>query len=95
MYARITHFKMKQSSVEETKGMIEPLKDKIMGLPGVVQFINSVNDDGSGCVVSINQSREQSEANLEAVAAIWAQFADHLEGPPDANGFEVFANWSN
>lgn len=94
MYARITRFKMKQSSVAETKGMIEPLKDQIMGLPGVVQFINTVNDDGSGCVISINESQAQSDANMDAVAAIWAHFADHLEGPPSAEGYDVFVNWS-
>ena len=56
MYARVTRFKMKQGSVEQAKGMIEPMKAQIMGLPGVVQFINTINDDGSGCVISINES---------------------------------------
>ena len=95
MFARVTRFKMKQGSVAEAKAMIEPMKAQIMGLPGVVQFINTINDDGSGCVISINESQSQSDANQEQVAAIWANFADHLEGPPSPEGYEVFVNWSN
>ncbi|MEP1208042.1 MAG: hypothetical protein ABJM29_18220 [Rhizobiaceae bacterium] len=95
MYARVTHFKMKPGSVATAKAMIEPMKDKIMGLPGTVQFINSVNDDGSGCVVAIVESKEQSDANQESVAAIWAHFAEHLEAAPTPEGYEVFVNWSN
>ena len=75
--------------------MIEPMKAQIMGMPGAVQFINTINDDGSGCIIAINESQAQSEANQEKVAAIWAQFADHLEGPPNPEGYDVFVNWSN
>ena len=74
--------------------MIEPMKDQIMGLPGMIQFINTINPDGSGCVISVVESQEISDANQEKVTAIWGHFADHLEGPPNAQGFEVFANWS-
>lgn len=95
MYARITHFKMKSGSVETAKDMVHQMKDQIMALPGMEQFINTVNSDGSGCVVALVESQAISEANEDNVKAIWAHFGDHLESPPEPDGFEVFANWSN
>jgi hypothetical protein len=93
MFARITHFKMKKASIDKSKALLETLKPQILALPGMKQFINTMNDDGSGCVISLVESRATSEANQKAVAALWANFSEHLEAPPKAEGFEVFANW--
>lgn len=95
MYARVTHYRMKPESVESGTALLHEMKDRIMALPGLIHFINSVNADGSGCVISIVESKETSDANAEAVQAIWAAFADHLAGAPEMNGFDVIANWSN
>ena len=56
---------------------------------------NSINDDGSGCVVALVESKEISDANATKVTEVWSTFADHLEGLPEAHGFEVFTDWSN
>ncbi len=95
MFARITHYKMKPESVESATATLNQMKDKIMSLPGMVQFVNTMNSDGSGCVISVVESQAISDANQEAVGQIWAVFADHLEGTPEATGFDVTANWSN
>ncbi|MGH1407761.1 MAG: hypothetical protein ACRBBJ_14490 [Rhodomicrobiaceae bacterium] len=94
MYARVTHYKMKPESVEIATAMLEQMKDPIMSLPGLKQFINSINADGTGCVYTIVESKEISDANQNAVASIWAQFSEHLEQAPEAQGFDVIANWS-
>jgi hypothetical protein len=86
---------MKSGSVETAKDMVHQMKDQIMALPGMEQFINTVNSDGSGCVVALVESQAISEANEDNVIAIWALFCDHLESPPEPDGFEFFANWSN
>ena len=93
-YARITKFKMKPDAIDEAVARLEGMKDKIMGMPGVLQFINAANDDGTGYVVSIVESKEIAEANTEALMAVWGAFADLLEGIPTPEGFELRANWS-
>lgn len=71
------------------------MKDRIMGLPGMLHFVNVANEDGSGYVVSLVESEEMSNANTESVKAIWGAFADHLEAMPRPEGYDVMAHWSN
>ncbi len=94
MFARVTHYKMKPGSVDVAKSMLDQMKPKIMALPGMVRFINTMNDDGSGCVISLVDSRETSDGNADKVAALWAAFTEHLEAAPEAHGFDVIADWT-
>ncbi|MCG6901211.1 MAG: hypothetical protein LJE68_00880 [Rhodobacter sp.] len=95
MFARITKYKMKPGTRDDAVKVLEGLKSQILGLPGTLQFINAANEDGLGYVVSVNQSREQSEQNAEAVTKIWANFADFMEAMPQPEGFDIVANWKN
>lgn len=95
MYARVTNYKMKPESIGTATAMLHAMKAQIMGLPVAIQFINSINSDGTGCVISIVESREISESNQPAIQAIWAQFRDHLLAAPVANGYEVIVDWKN
>ncbi|WP_298836205.1 hypothetical protein [uncultured Roseobacter sp.] len=95
MFARVTHYKMKAASVAPATALLEQMKPQIMALPGLIRFINTMNSDGSGCVISIVESREASDANAENVAKLWSAFADHLESAPSAEGFEVIADWAD
>ena len=54
----------------------------------MVQFPDSINSDGSGCVASIVESKAVSDANQEAVGKIRAQFAGDLETESEASGFD-------
>jgi len=95
MYARITKYKMKAGSRDEAVALMESIKGQIMALNGVRHFYNCGNDDGSGYVISIVDSKEQSDANAEGVKAIWAGFAPLMEAAPTAEGYDVLADWSN
>ena len=95
MFARITKYRMKPESVETAKAKLIELKPQIMSLPGMKNFINLMNEDGNGCVVSIVESKDLSEANQDRVQALWAQFADHLAEPPVVDGFDVLMNETN
>ena len=66
-----------------------------MALPGMKQFYSVANDDGSGYVIAIVDSKETSDANTERVAQIWGQMADHLEAMPTPEGFNVMFAWEN
>lgn len=95
MYVRVTRYQMKPDAIPTATALLEQIKDQVMGLPGVLQFINSINQDGHGCVMSINESEELSESNSAAVQAIWQQFGEHLMSPPEASGYNVIVNWKN
>ena len=95
MFMRVTHYKMKPNAITAAKAMLEQMKDQIMSMPGMIRFTNSINDDGSGCVVALVENKEISDANATKVTEVWSTFADHLEGLPEAHGFEVFTDWSN
>ena len=96
MFARITHYKMKPEMVADAKAKVAELQSKIMGMEGLMQFINVVDETtGEGYVVSIAASQEQAEANAETAKAIWGMFADHLVEMPTPMGYDVVANWSN
>lgn len=71
------------------------LKPQIMSLPGMLNFINVVNEDGYGYVIAVVESEEISNASQDNVQAIWAKFADHLAKPPVADRFMVLMNGSN
>ena len=95
MYARITKYKMKAGSMDEAMTIMNSVKDQIMALAGMQQFYNCGNEDGSGYIVSIVDSKEQSDANAEGVKAIWSSFGPLMEAAPAAEGYDVLADWSN
>ncbi len=66
-----------------------------MGMPGIHNFINVLNDDGSGYVISVVESEATSNANATKVAELWGAFSDHMEATPKAEAYDVIANWSN
>lgn len=94
MHVRITHYRMKPESIEAATAILHEMKEQIMALPGLKQFINSINSDGKGCVVALVESREISDANEPAVQALWAHYADHLLEAPKAEGYDVIVDWS-
>lgn len=95
MFARVTEYKMKSGSRDAATETLNAMKSQIMAMPGMLQFINVMNEDGSGCVVALVENEETSNANAEAAAAAWAQFLDVLEATPSPKGYDVIANWTN
>jgi len=93
MYARITNYKMKPESIAAATALMEQLKPQILAMPGMVRFINSMDETGAGYVVSLVESKEIADGNLEAVQAMWGNFADFLEKPPVPQGYGVIADW--
>lgn len=89
MFARVTKYQMKPGSIDEAMSVLEGLKPQIMGMPGMIEFLNVIDDDGNGYVISVVESQEISDANQPTVAALWAKFADYLTGPPSATGHNV------
>jgi len=94
MIAPITRCKLKADSLEAATGMVEKSKPQIMALAGMHGFVNAMKDDGSGYVISMIESRALAEADAGAVSAIWKNFADLMESPPQADTFEAQAHWT-
>jgi len=95
MYARVTKYKMKKDKIDAAAAMLETLKPQIMGMPGILNFINVIDDDGNGYVVSVVESEDISNANQGTVAKLWANFGDMLAAPPVPGGYNVLANEAN
>ena len=95
MFLRITEYKMKDGSRDAATEIMERVKGDILAMPGVHQFVNAMDDDGSGHIVVLSESRETSEANAPRVKEIWVNFADLLESAPTMVGHDVIANWNN
>ncbi|MGE4610096.1 MAG: hypothetical protein AAED33_01615 [Paracoccaceae bacterium] len=95
MFARVTKYKMNVGSRDEAITIMENLKSEIMTLNGIQQFINAGNEDGSGYIISIIGSKEESDSNAERVKDIWGNFGALLEEIPTPEGFDVMVNWSN
>lgn len=93
MYARITQFKMKPGSRDDVSAIMEGLKDQILQLPGLTQFINVMDDDGAGYVVSLSELAQTPPDAAEKIKAIWGAFSDYVESVQSPESFEVFANW--
>ncbi|WP_298917887.1 hypothetical protein [uncultured Roseobacter sp.] len=49
---------MKPESVSAMTGILNDLKEQVMALPRLQQFINTINEDGSGCVIAIVENQE-------------------------------------
>ncbi|MFT6945019.1 MAG: hypothetical protein ACJAUW_001598 [Yoonia sp.] len=94
MYARVTPFKMKPGTKAAATERLGAMKDVIMGMPGMQQFINVMNDDGTGYVVALVESEEASNANAEAVKSAWGQMAEFLEEMPTPQGYDLVVNWT-
>lgn len=93
MYARITPFKMKPGSKEDAVKIMNRVKADILGLPGMKHFINVMNDDGKGYVISLTELSETPPDLQEKINAIWANFSDHLESAPTPESYGVLADW--
>ncbi|WGH78223.1 hypothetical protein [Jannaschia ovalis] len=93
MIARITTFKFKKDKRAAAIKTMEKLKPQIMGLPGMAHFINAIDEEGHGYVVSLVKDRKTSEQSREKVSELWSQFAEYLEGKPEPRTYDVVADW--
>ncbi|MGB8621704.1 MAG: hypothetical protein WCD16_02695 [Paracoccaceae bacterium] len=75
--------------MDDAVAMLQKVKPQIMALDGMKHFINVMDDDGNGYVISLVESAETSEANRKQVDAIWANFNSFLAQSPEPGGFRV------
>ncbi|RYH08758.1 hypothetical protein [Tropicimonas sp. IMCC6043] len=94
MYARITSYKMKPGSRAGATEVMNGLRGNILGLPGMVRFINVMQDDGSGLVIALTTQETMDEETTEKVAQLWSNFAEFLEAPVERQDYHVLADWS-
>lgn len=49
---------------------------------------------GPGYIVSLVSSEADAEQSLPRVREIWGRMAEHLDGAPTPEGFDVVAHWT-
>lgn len=94
MYAKVTRYKTKPGMASEALALMEQMKEQIMSLPGLRQFINIMDEEGAGYVIGIWNDREAAFANEEQEKQMWQAYADDLEPLEATVGHEVHANWT-
>ena len=94
MYAKVTRYRTKPGMASDAVSLMEQMKDQIMSLPGLKQFLNIMDEDGAGYVIGIWTDREASQAHADREAEMWAAYADYLEPVEVAQGHDVQANWT-
>lgn len=93
MYARITPYQLKPGTVAAATARARELKPEIMALPGMIEFTNAVNENGSGYIISLVESREVSEGNVQRVREIWGKMGEFLAEMPTPEGYDVVDHW--
>ena len=95
MFSRVTPYQLKPGEHDAAIATMNEMKADIMALPGLKQFINVIGEDGKGFVISVVESKEVSDGNMERVKALWGRMGPHLAAIPTPEGGEVVADWSN
>ncbi len=93
MYARITPFKMKPGSKDEATKLVNDLKSHIMALPGIKQFINVMDDNGAGYVISLTDCQKPRRPRPTKRSRRSGRVRHHLEAMPTASTYDMIANW--
>lgn len=94
MFARVTPYQLKPGARDAAIAEMEAMKSDVLALPGLQRFVNVLNEDGSGYIVSLVESEEVSNGNMERVRALWGRMGPHLAEMPTPKGGEVVANWT-
>ena len=95
MFARVTKFKCKPDSLADAKAHLNAVRDRILGLAGLHQFLNVVDADGHGYTISVWDSEASATANAGHVAEIWSGLAPHMDGPLQPGSYNVAVNLTN
>ena len=93
MFARVTPYRLKPGTIDAATERAQSLKERIMGMRGTKEFIDVVDADGNGCIISIVETEEVSDANADKVKAIWSDMSEFLAEQPRPTGHEVKMHW--
>ena len=95
MFARITKYRIRAEAIDTVRAELDRVKDEIMALPGLKQFVNVLAEDGSGYAVALVDTREPSPLGRSKIEDLWARFSVYLEAPPTVESFAVVNDWKN
>ena len=89
MYARVSRYRMKPESFAEAQRRVEEMRPQIAAIPGLRAWRNVGREsDATGVVFAIYDDQATAEAAQSVANEIWAEFADHLAGPPETEGYD-------
>lgn len=81
MYARITHFHVYESKLEELERRLFDLCTQLRAIRGLVEAYSAWRDDGQGVSIAFYNSEEFADKAALDVQSIWASFDDLLSAP--------------
>ena len=95
MYVRITSYKVNQVRIDEALAMAADLKPEIMKIPGILQWFDTGNSDGSRAVIAVYESKDAAESASERALELFGQFAQFMLTAPESVGYEVQLHSAN
>ena len=81
MYARITHFHIYETKLEELEHRLFDLCKQLRSIHGLVQAYSAWRDDGAGISIAFYDCEESADRAALEVQSIWADFDDLLSAP--------------
>ena len=89
MYARITHFSIYESKLEELERRWFDLCKQLRSIHGLVQAYSAWRDDGRGISIAFYDCEESADNAASEVQAIWSDFDDLLTGPIQVSTYDT------
>lgn len=93
MFAQVTYYQLKPASRDKAIDLMHQMRPRIMAIPGLTRFVNVMNGNDCGYVISLIESEEQARQNDALVQELWGAFSELLQEMPVVQGYEVIADW--
>ena len=87
MHVRTASFAGRADKIKEMEAHLDVIKPKLSSIPGVVCVYTTWNEDGSGLVFAMYESKQAADAALPTVSEVWAEMAPFLTAPPAISEF--------
>ena len=81
MYARITHFHVYESKLDELERRLTGLCAKLQTIHGLVDAYSAWRDDGQGISIALYDNEGHADKAALEVQSMWASFDDLLSAP--------------
>jgi quinol monooxygenase YgiN len=89
MFIRVTQWEISPENTEAAKAVVtEKVLPRAKQIPGLIEFIDALDDDGKGLAIAVYEDKAAAEAAVPTVKEIWAEVADMLTSGPEVKAYE-------
>ncbi|MEM7042277.1 MAG: hypothetical protein AAF543_05655 [Pseudomonadota bacterium] len=89
MYARITHFHVYESELEELERRLAKLCTSLHSIDGLIDAYSAWRDDGQGISIAFYDNEDCADKAALEVQSMWASFDDMLSAPIQVSTYQT------